>query len=140
MIDERSRYANQARFLEEVSEGLRALMEKEGRTKAWLADALGCSRPAVSKILEGSHNFTLEKLADVCLALDRGVHVTFGANPVEMRLVQDEANMSFRYVPTPKNGSSSSPFQIDVYRAAEKLARTKSQSQSSSQLGLPIVA
>jgi hypothetical protein len=89
-LDEYTRVSNQARFLEETSHGLFLLLKKSGKTKAWLARRLGCSRSVITKAFEGSNNFKLETLADIGLALGRAVHVTWGADASEMRIPTDE--------------------------------------------------
>ena len=122
MLDERTRFGNQARFLEEVSEGIRALMESEAKNKAWLAATLGRSRPFVSKILEGSHNFTLETLADVCLALGRGVHITLGESAAEMRVVVDEAKLGKTFVATNPPVTTSPPLVLRRYAIRHTLS------------------
>jgi len=86
------RLGNRARLREEVSEGLRDLMRKRRIGKAALARRAGCSEETVERVLEGSYSFTIETLADLSIALGRGVHVVFGADAEEMRLPHDEAD------------------------------------------------
>lgn len=85
-LDERLLYENRYRFLEEATHGVYALMEEQGRSRSWLAKQLGCSRAFVTKILEGTHNFTLETLADVYLALGRSIHLSFSDKFDQMKL------------------------------------------------------
>jgi predicted XRE-type DNA-binding protein len=91
-LDHRLRVRNRHRFREEVTEGIRHLMQNAPkRTQTWLATRLGVSRSRVCQVLEGSdNNFQLDTLADLALALNRGVHIVFGVNTDEMRLAQDE--------------------------------------------------
>ena len=90
-LSETTRLNNRARLLEETSHGVFELMERQGVSRASLARRLGCSRSLVTKLLEGSHNFKLETLADVYLALGRAVHITLSDRLDEMRLPVDEA-------------------------------------------------
>lgn len=89
-LDDRARYANRARFLEEVSHGVTRLLRGSNKNQAWLARRLGCSPARVSNILEGSHNFTLETLADIGLAFGRASHLAWGSDVSEMRFPTDE--------------------------------------------------
>lgn len=89
-LDDRARYANRARFLEEVSHGITRLLRSSNKNQAWLARRLGCSSARVSNILEGSQNFTLETLADIGLAFDRATHMVWGIDLDEMRFPLDE--------------------------------------------------
>ena len=95
-LDEYERLSNRARFLEEATHGIYALLETNGKNRSWLARRLGKSRAFVSKILEGSHNFTLETLADVYLALGKSAHLTLGSDPEELRLPINEDDWSWR--------------------------------------------
>lgn len=92
-LDEYTRLSNRARFLEEASHGIYVLLERNGKSRSWLAKRLGRSRAFVTKILEGSHNFTLETLADVYLALGKSAHLTLGSDPDELRLPVDEEDV-----------------------------------------------
>lgn len=89
-----ARLRNRARFLEEASYGIHDLMDREGRSQAWLARRLGVSRSFVHKVIEGSHNFTLETLADVYFGLGRSVHLVLGDDLEELRLPVDEGKTS----------------------------------------------
>lgn len=111
-LNARSRHRNRARFLEEASHGIYTLMQNERHTQAWLARRLGVSPPMVSKVLEGSHNFTLEILADVFLALGRSVHLVLGMDTDEMRLVRDEGAEKGSEVPS----SATFTYPITNYR------------------------
>ncbi len=87
-LDEYARESNRARFLEEASHGILRLLRQSNHNQAWLARRLDCKPSQISKILEGSHNFTMETLADVALALDRASHLVWGPAD-EMRLPID---------------------------------------------------
>lgn len=91
-LTEEARWDNRARVLEEISQGIADLMTKEGVSRSYLADRLGCHRSLISKVLGGSHNFTLQTLADISLAMGRGIHFTFGPDPQEMRWPVDEVS------------------------------------------------
>lgn len=90
-LDERERYSNRARFLEEVSHGITRLLRASKKNQAWLARRLNVAPSQISQILEGSHNFKLETLADVGLAFDRAAHLVWGVDLNEMRFPVDEA-------------------------------------------------
>lgn len=90
-IDKSLRSLNRARFADEVSHGIFELLESSGHNRSWLADRLGCSKSAISKLLAGPSNLTIERLADITLAFGRGVHIVLGDDPSEMRLPVDEA-------------------------------------------------
>lgn len=88
-MNKRLRHFNRERLKEEAALGIYALME-DNMSRADLAKAIGKSRSFVTKILGGSHNFTLETLADIYAALDRSVHLTLGSDLREVRLPVDE--------------------------------------------------
>lgn len=91
-LQEFDQHYNRTRFLDETSHGLWLLLQKSRKNKSWLAKRLGHGgRSAVTKAFKGSHNFKLETLADISLALGRAVHLTWGADPHEMRFPIDEA-------------------------------------------------
>lgn len=85
-LDKYVRLSNRARLLEEVSHGLTMLLRASGKNKAWLARTLGVSPAHISQILEGSHNFTLEALADITLAFGVGAHVRWSPDPSKMQI------------------------------------------------------
>ena len=89
-LDAYARLSNRARFLEETSHGILELLRRSGRNRAWLARRMGCKPSMITKVLEGSHNFEMETLADITLALGRAVHVSWGADLSEMRVPRDE--------------------------------------------------
>ena len=99
-MNEMERLSNRARFLEEATNGILWLMEDQGCQRKELAERLGCSKSFVTRILEGSHNFTLETLADVYLALNRSVHLTLGTHLAEMRMPVDEGLPGWRAFPS----------------------------------------
>lgn len=54
----------------EISEQIHLAMEQQGISRAELARSLGKSRAYVTKVLQGSTNFTLESLVRIARALD----------------------------------------------------------------------
>jgi len=71
---------NQDRFKEEVSLAIYHLMQNSGLQYKELAQRLGCSKAYVSKILTGNHNFTIETIADIFMALGRAAHIHLDTN------------------------------------------------------------
>jgi transcriptional regulator with XRE-family HTH domain len=61
----------------EISEQIYLAMEQQGVSKAELARRLGKSRAYVTKILQGSTNFTLESLVRIARALDCQLDLQF---------------------------------------------------------------
>lgn len=53
----------------DVSEEIRKAMNAADVTNAELARLLGCSRPNVQQLLDGTHSMTLRKLADIARVL-----------------------------------------------------------------------
>jgi transcriptional regulator with XRE-family HTH domain len=62
-------YAHEAAMMA-VSNALVEAMEKAGKNRAWLAEALGRTPGFVSQVLSGSRNMTLKTLADFAFALE----------------------------------------------------------------------
>lgn len=87
----KERAHRRARFREEVSQAVYTLMRTTGTKRSDLAIKLDCSRPFVSKILNGSHNFSLNTIVDVFCALGRAPHLTLGIDLSELRYAVDEA-------------------------------------------------
>jgi hypothetical protein len=81
--DEEARIENQERFKEEVSQAIFELMDYNEDRKADLARRLDCSPARVSQMLGGSHNFTLETVADVFMALGRAAHLSLDLNTTD---------------------------------------------------------
>ncbi|MEX2219795.1 MAG: helix-turn-helix transcriptional regulator [Phycisphaerales bacterium] len=81
--------AVQRGLMEEVSIGIEDLMGEE-ISRADLAARLGRSRGFVTKILSGSHNFTLATLADVFRVLGRRSHLRLSADLETTRAPVDE--------------------------------------------------
>lgn len=92
--DEYSRIENQERLKEEVSQAIFALLEYNNERKADLARKLNCSPAYVSKILSGSHNFTLESLADIFMALGRAAHLRLDLDTTNASNALDTVNAS----------------------------------------------
>ena len=57
-------------FRNVVTGALYGAMHKEGVTKTVLADRLGISKPAVTNLLSGERNLTIDKISEVCFSLD----------------------------------------------------------------------
>ena len=68
-------------FTQEIS----ALMEKQGMSRAELARRLGSSRAYVTKLLDGSANFTLYTMTKVAMALGAAVHVHLAPRDAAVR-------------------------------------------------------
>lgn len=56
-------------FILGVTENIWEEMQRQGVSKAQLAERLGKSRAYVTQLLNGSRNMTLRSLADICFAL-----------------------------------------------------------------------
>lgn len=87
--DGAARIWNQERFKDEVAQAIFELMEQQGVKRSELADRLGVSKPRVTQFLGGSHNFTLETLADVFMALGRSAHIWLDTNPKSLAAMED---------------------------------------------------
>ena len=61
--------------IDEFTEDVCELMEKQGVSRAELARRLGTSRAYITKLLDGNANFTLETMTKVAMALGTAVHV-----------------------------------------------------------------
>ena len=48
---------------------LNEIVESSGVTKIWLANKIGCSRPHLYKILDGTSNVTLSEIESISEAL-----------------------------------------------------------------------
>lgn len=109
-LDRKTRYFNRERLKEEAAIGIYNLMKDQGVTRAALARRIGKGRSFMTKVLEGSHNFTLETLADIYAALGRAAHLSLGDDFQEFRVPAD--------APTSSAASAtvvmSSPFVINV--------------------------
>lgn len=65
----------------EISEQIYLTMEQQGISKAELARRLGKSRAYITKVLQGSTNFTLESLIRIARALDCQLDLQFAPRP-----------------------------------------------------------
>lgn len=63
------------RLIVDVAETLCEVMECESVTRTDLARRLKCSPAFITKLLRGTHNFTLQTLSDVFFMLGQSVHV-----------------------------------------------------------------
>lgn len=88
-LDRETRLYNRERLKQEAAIGIFNLMEQKDINRAALARTIGKPRSFVTKVLEGSHNFTLKTLADVYAALGRTVHLSLGDDFEEVRVPKD---------------------------------------------------
>jgi transcriptional regulator with XRE-family HTH domain len=72
----RSRTVEQERLILAITEGVFEHLEKQGLTRADLAEKLGKSRAFVTQMLSGSRNMTLRSVADFYWALGLRVNPT----------------------------------------------------------------
>ena len=93
--EERVRVFNRQRLKEEASMGIYALMRDTGVSRTELAERIGKSKPFITKILDGYHNFTLNTLADVFHALGYAVHFTLSRDCEELRRPHIESETTF---------------------------------------------
>ena len=82
--EDQRRSFNRESVKEEAAYGIYSLMESQGVSRAELARRIGRNRSFVTKVLGGSHNFTLETLADLYFAFGRYVHFTTGQDLTEV--------------------------------------------------------
>ena len=61
----------------DITYNINALMKERGISRAELARRIGVSRASVSRMLNGSTNYTLRKLSEVALALDADMDEVF---------------------------------------------------------------
>lgn len=87
--DKETLYFNRERVKEEATIGLFNLMEELGVSRADLARRIGRRPSFVSKVLGGSHNLTLETLADLYLALGRAIHFSHSIDLQRVRVPTD---------------------------------------------------
>jgi transcriptional regulator with XRE-family HTH domain len=80
------RLFNRDRVKEEAAIGVYELMEHNGISRAELARRIGRSRSYVTKVLSGSHNVTLETLADLYFAMGRALHFAHSSDPTQLQL------------------------------------------------------
>lgn len=71
---ENPRLVSEEELIVEVAEKIWEVMERQGFSKADLAEALGSSRSNVTQLLDGSRNLTLRKLANIAFALGMKAH------------------------------------------------------------------
>lgn len=60
----------------EVAMATENLMNKQGISNTQLAEAVGCSKPYITKILRGDSNFTILSLAKIACALNSELKIT----------------------------------------------------------------
>ena len=80
---EARRLYEEERLILWATEAIAELMEKQGRTRADVAKALGTSRPNVTQLLSGSRNMTLRTLA--ALAHACGMRAEVKLEPLSRR-------------------------------------------------------
>lgn len=83
--EEGKRLLEQERVLLEAQEAMCELMEAQGVSRAELAKRMEVSPAYITKLLRGTNNFTLRKLADVFYCLGRAAHVEH--TPLEPAIV-----------------------------------------------------
>lgn len=71
--------------IDEFTEDVCRLMERQGVSRAELARRLGTSRAYVTKLLDGNANFTLETMTKVAMALGTAVHVHLAPQDADVR-------------------------------------------------------
>ena len=77
----------------DITEKISMRLKQKGMNRVKLAEALNVSPPAVTKILNGTSNFTLKTLLSLADALDFSLKVDFEDNTAE----------GFQYIPN-ENG------------------------------------
>lgn len=60
-----------------VTGNLYQAMQEEGKTKSDLAELLGVTKPAITSLLSGDRNFTIDKLTEIGHYLNRTPKVSF---------------------------------------------------------------
>lgn len=90
------------------------LMEKEKLTKAALAKKLGISKPAVTTLLSGDRNFTVDKITEVAYCMDRTPKIDFvmlnDKQEPNVYSLQSAGNIQF----LPQSSGSLAPFPSQV--------------------------
>jgi transcriptional regulator with XRE-family HTH domain len=71
--------------IDEFTEDVCVLMQKQGISRAELARRMGTSRAYITKLLDGNANFTLETITKVAMALGAAVHVHLAPQDVAVR-------------------------------------------------------
>jgi len=71
----------------EVTERILQVMEEKGITRSELAERLGVSKAAVSKLFNNGSNMTLKRLLTIAEALGQELRVNLG--PVERRIEEN---------------------------------------------------
>lgn len=89
-------------------------MEKEGVTKATLSKKLGISKPAVTTLLSGDRNFTVDKLTEIAYYMDRTPKIDFvllsDRQETQMIALPSASEIHFRS----QSSSVSAPFDLQV--------------------------
>jgi plasmid maintenance system antidote protein VapI len=80
--------------IDEFTEDVCVLMEKQGVSRAELARRLGTSRAYVTKLLGGNANFTLETMTKVAMALGAVVHVHVALRDARVHWKEEPASGS----------------------------------------------
>jgi transcriptional regulator with XRE-family HTH domain len=84
----------------EVTEKIIELMQKEGITKAELANRLRKSKGFITQLLDGSRNFTVRTIADIFHALGYSLQVM----ELKYKYQQDQDSCDLIKVEFPKRG------------------------------------
>lgn len=77
----------------EVTERILEIMEEKGISRSELAERLGVSKAAISKLLNDGSNMTLKRLLTIAEALDHKVRVDLGSveHHIEENVIQYDA-------------------------------------------------
>jgi transcriptional regulator with XRE-family HTH domain len=65
------------RLILSITEDICFLLNEKGLSKANLAELLGCSRAAITKMLNGTPNMTIKKLLSISEALGNELNISF---------------------------------------------------------------
>jgi transcriptional regulator with XRE-family HTH domain len=82
----------------EVTERILEIMEEKGISRSELAERLGVSKAAISKLLNNGSNMTLKRLLTIAEALDHEVRVDLGSvgHRIEENVIQYDARRKHR--------------------------------------------
>lgn len=90
-------------------------LEKEGISKTQFAEKLGVSKGYVSQILKGEFNYTLKKLIELSLAIDRVPKTEY--KPIE-EVIDEDSKTVFVSSPIAKKIIIDAPIFITELKAA----------------------
>jgi transcriptional regulator with XRE-family HTH domain len=90
----RRRLIHQEMFILEATECLARLLEREGVSKAELAERLGKSKAFVTQVLAGGRNMTMRTFADILTALGYQGKIT--AQPIYQKQISKVVHLSWQ--------------------------------------------